>query len=97
MTLDALKEAVARGEIDTQSYDFTLSEDSKTCHFLGRFADNAAVMIHMRAFNAKFAAKYMELVRPVSFVVHGKPSPQVRDALAAFSPTYMSPLGGFHR
>ena len=87
----------ARGETDTLSYDWTLSEDSKTCHIFERYADCAALMVHARAFQTKFAAKFMDLAEPVRIVVHGKPTPQVRDALAPFSPTYMSPLGGFHR
>ena len=87
----------ARGETDTLSYDWTLSEDSKTCHIFERYADNAAVVLHSRAFQTKFAAKFFDLAQPLSMVVHGKPTPQVKDALAPFSPTYMSPLGGFHR
>lgn len=87
----------ARGESETLSYDFTLSEDSRTCHIFERYADSDATMVHARAFQAKFAAKFLDLAEPVSMVVHGKPTPQVKDALAAFSPTYFSPLGGFHR
>ena len=87
----------ARGETETLSYDWTLSEDNKTCHLFERFADSSAAMVHIRVFQAKFAEKFLDLAQPVSLVVHGKPSPQVKDALAAFSPRYMSPLGGFHR
>lgn len=87
----------SRGEVDTLSYDWTISEDGKTCHIFERYADNAAAMVHGRAFQTKFAAKFLDLAQPVSMVVHGKPTPQVKDALAAFKPTYMSPLGGFHR
>ena len=96
---DLMKSMVesARGESDTLSYDRTLSEDSKTCHVFERYADNAALMIHARTFQAKFAERFLALAKPVRVVVHGKPTAQVRDALAAFSPTYMSPLGGFHR
>ncbi len=87
----------ARGEVDTQSYDWTLSEDSKTCHIFERYSDCAAAMIHVRTLQAKFAGKLLDLAKPVSLVVYGKPTPQLRDAMAAFSPTFMSPLGGFHR
>src|SRR5690348_7512422 len=83
----------ARGEVDTQSFDWTLSEDSKTCHIFVRHSDCAAAMIHLRTFQAKFAAKLMDLAKPLSLVVYGKPTPQLRDALAAFSPSFMSPLG----
>ncbi|HTF87359.1 MAG TPA: antibiotic biosynthesis monooxygenase [Planctomycetota bacterium] len=87
----------AKGETDTLSYDWTLSEDSRTCHLFERYADSGAVMIHARTFQAKFASKFLDLAQPQSMVVHGKPSPQVKDVLAVFNPTYMSPLGGFHR
>ena len=87
----------ARGEIGTLSYDWTLSEDSKICHLFERYSDNAAAMIHSRAFQAKFAERFFELAKPVGCLVHGKPTPQLRDALSALEPTYMSPLGGFHR
>jgi hypothetical protein len=30
-------------------------------------------------------------------VVYGKPSAQVKDALAGLSPVYMAPFGGFSR
>jgi quinol monooxygenase YgiN len=87
----------ARGEAETLSYDFTLSEDNRTCRIFERYADSNATMIHARAFQAKFAAKFQDLAEPRSMAVHGKPTPQVKDALAPFAPTYYSPLGGFHR
>jgi hypothetical protein len=54
-------------------------------------------MTHLEWFGANCAARFMEMVTPTRFVVYGTPSQQVKDALAAFSPVYMVPFGGFSR
>jgi hypothetical protein len=54
-------------------------------------------MTHLEWFGANCAVRFMEMVTPTRFVVYGTPSQQVKDALAAFSPVYMVPFGGFSR
>jgi hypothetical protein len=36
-------------------------------------------------------------LKPTRIVVYGTPSVEVKDALAAFNPVYMGPLGGFRK
>jgi hypothetical protein len=54
-------------------------------------------MTHMERFNSNFAARFGETVKLVRFVVYGRPSPQVKDALAGARPVYMAPFGGVSR
>ena len=61
------------------------------------YQDSAAAMTHLESFGAKFAARFMEVVKPTRLVVDGTPSGQVKDALAGLSPVYMAPFGGFRR
>jgi hypothetical protein len=54
-------------------------------------------MTHLESFGANFAARLMEAVKPARLVVYGKPSAQVKDALAGLGPVYMAAFGGFSR
>ena len=54
-------------------------------------------MVHLGNFGEKFAARFLDILSPTSFVVYGTPDQQVRDALAAFGASYMQPVGGFTR
>jgi quinol monooxygenase YgiN len=84
-------------EQDTIGYQWSLSEDGKTCHIFEQYTDSDAVMAHLANFGAKYAKRFMEVLSPVKFVVYGAPSQEVREALVALNPTYMSNLAGFIR
>jgi hypothetical protein len=62
-----------------------------------RFADSCAAIAHLSAFGEKFAQRFLAAVDPTRLSAYGTPSDEVRQALAAFSPAYLSPLGGFAR
>ena len=70
--------------------------DGSTVHVYERYVDSAAVMAHLATF-ATFADRFMVLFAPTRFTVYGAPSDEVKEALAAFSPTYLPAVGGFSR
>ena len=90
-------DAAEADEPGTLNYEWTLSEDQKTCHTYERFADSAAALAHASAFGANFAGRLLDCVDPTGITVHGNPSDELKAALAGLSPTYMTDCGGFAR
>jgi quinol monooxygenase YgiN len=95
--MEEMVRATQTGEPGTLTYAWNLSEDGRTCHVCERYADCAAVLTHAANFAAQFAGRFFAVLKPVRFVVYGRPNAEVQDALAAFCPTYMQPVGGFFR
>ena len=95
--MEEMVEATQANEPNTLNYEWTISEDSKSCHLYERYADSAATMTHLGAFGEKFAERFMAAVDPTRFVVYGTPNNAVKEALSAFGPIFMSPFGGFVR
>jgi quinol monooxygenase YgiN len=89
--------ATQENETGTLNYEWATSADGKVCHLYERYADSVAVMIHLSTFGDKFAARFLEALKPVRFVVYGSPSQEVKNALAGFNPFYVQPVGGFSR
>ena len=89
--------AAEANEPGTLVYEWSTSADGRLCHTVELYADSSAVLAHLGAFGEKFAARFLEVLKPVRFVVYGSPSTDVRDALAAFGPIYMQPAAGFRR
>ena len=89
--------ATKTNEAGTLDYEWSASADGKQCHIFERYVDSAATLIHLGTFGERFAGRFLEISKPVRFVVYGSPSAAVRDALAAFNPTYMQSMGGFSR
>ena len=95
-----MKEMVASTQADepgTLNYEWTTSADGTRCHIYERYTDSAAVLAHLGNFGQKFAKRFLEILKPVRFVVYGSPDQQVKDALAAFGPVYMNAAEGFSR
>ncbi len=95
--MNDMVEATQANEPDTLNYEWTLSADGATCHIYERYADSAAVMTHLASFGANFADRILAAVEPTRFTVYGDPSTDVREALGAFGPAYMTPCAGFSR
>ena len=89
--------ATRANEAGTLNYEWSTSADGCVCHIFERYVDSAAVMTHLATFGEKFAGRFLEVLKPVRFVVYGSPSQDVKDALAGFNPVYMQPVGGFSR
>lgn len=89
--------ATQTNEPGTLSYEWSTSADSKVCHIYERYVDSAAVMTHLGTFGENFAGRFLEILKPIRFVVFGSPSDEVKEALAGFNPTYTQTVGGFSR
>ena len=89
--------ATKTNEAGTLDYEWSTSADGKRCHIFERYVDSAAVLTHVGTFGERFAGRFLEILKPVRFVVYGSPSTAVQDALAGFEPVYMQPTGGFSR
>ena len=89
--------ATRTNEAGTLNYEWSLSADGSVCHLYERYADSAATMTHLATFGAKFASRFLEVLKPVRLTVYGAPSPEVKGALAGFNPVYMEPASGFSR
>src|SRR5262249_19710449 len=96
---DLMREMVTatQHEPGTQSYEWFLSEDNKTCHINERYADCDAVMVHASNFDTKFAERFFACFEPTSCSVYGHPSKEVRAALDGLGAVYLGWLGGFTR
>lgn len=90
----AATQAAEPGALD---YEWHISDDGKVLHTFERYADSAATLKHLGNFGAKFAGRFMEIVRPTAFTVYGSPSTEVRTAMSGFGPVFMERIGGFSR
>jgi len=90
-------EATQANEPDTLNYEWTITEDSQSCHIYERYADSAATMTHLGSFGAKFAERFMAAAEPTRIVVYGAPNNEVKEALSGFGAVFMEPFGGFAR
>jgi quinol monooxygenase YgiN len=79
------------------TYGVAISDDRQVCHIYERFEDSAAIMNHMQSFGPKFSERFFEILKPTRFVIYGTPSAELKDAVAAFNPVYMTPLAGFRQ
>lgn len=89
--------ATKENEAGTLVYEWSTTADGKRCHLFERYVDDAAVLTHLGTFGEKFASRFLEILKPVRFVVYGSPSTAVQNALAGFNPVYLQPVGGFSR
>ncbi len=90
-------EATQANEPNTLNYEWTITEDSQSCHIYERYADSAATMTHLGAFGEKFAERFMASAEPTRFVVYGAANNEVKEALSGFAAVFMAPFGGFAR
>ena len=74
-----------------------ISEDGSVVHGYERFADSGGAVAHLSTFGEKFAQRVLAAVDPTRLSVYGTPSDDANQALAAFGPVYLAPLGGFAR
>ena len=88
--------AATRQESGARNYEWFLSEDGKTCHLNERYADSAAVMIHLGNFGSKFAERFLACFQPTSLFVYGNPSAEARAALDGLGAIYLGWFGGFN-
>ena len=86
-----------RAEPGTLMYEWSIDEDGGVLHGYERFSDSGAAVAHLSAFGEKFAQRFLAAVDPTRVSVYGTPSDDAKQALAAFGPAYLTPVGGFAR
>jgi quinol monooxygenase YgiN len=96
---DVMRRMVSKVQADepgTLDYEWTVSEDGKSCAFYERYQDSEAMLSHVRGFGA-FAEDFMAAVKPTGFKIYGSASDDLRATLADFGPSYYTKIGGFVR
>src|SRR5512141_746909 len=66
--------AARTNEPGTLNYEWNISDDGSVCHIYVRYANPAAVMLHMAVFGTKFTSRFTELVQITRMVVYGAPN-----------------------
>lgn len=90
-------EATKADEPGALNYEWSVSEDKKTCHILERFESSEAALIHMGNFGSKFAGRFMEVLKPKKITIYGHPSEKVLNGLSRMGAVHMPSVGGFSR
>lgn len=90
-------EATQANEAGTLSYEWSVSGDGKTCFIFERYADSAAVMIHLNTFGEKFSERMFRTVEVQSFRYYGSPNDEVKETLGGFGAVFHESIGGFTR
>ncbi len=92
-----MSEATQADEPGATHYEWFIDADGKTIHIFERYADDAATMIHLGTFGAKFAERFLACVDPARLMVYGDPNAEVREALAGLGAAHMTQFAGFAR
>ena len=92
-----LVSATLENEPMTLSYDWSVSEDGKTCYFFEWYDNSEAVMIHTASFGEKFAERLLGMIEIQKFEVFGNPNGEATKALSEFGASFHKSIGGFAR
>jgi quinol monooxygenase YgiN len=87
--------AAAHAEPGTLGYTWYANADGTRCHVQEHYADAAAAVTHLQAFNATFVGRFLAVFQPGQFLVLGETSPALQQLLAAAGPTYLERTAGF--
>ena len=89
--------ATKNDEPGTLAYEWFASDDRKSLHIYERYADNAAVMVHLGNFGAKFGQRFSQLLHVDHIAVYGKASDEVMKALKPMGAYLLTQVDGFAR
>ena len=95
---DLMEEMVAstcEGEPGAVRYEWFGAGDA--VHILETYADSDAGLAHLGNLGQRFAERLMTLADIKRVCVYGKPTDELRQALAGFDAEFFDPLGGFVR
>ena len=84
-------------EPGTLTYDWSISDDGKTCYFFEHYVNSEAVMIHTKTFGEKFAERLLGMIEINSFEVFGSPDEDVKNSLSPLGAKFHRSIGGFSR
>lgn len=101
-SLDDFKSLVRRVRDEDQaaepdSLNMECFIDGHDVHFYERFKDSASAVFHLQRLMENYAGPLLSMCTPTRVTVYGEPSDEVRAAMAAFSPRYMSTMAGYAR
>lgn len=94
--------AAAGSEEGTLNYEWSLSEDGRTCHVLERYVDSDAMRVHF-ANTAGFIERIFATLDVSGVDVYGSPDAEIRELLTQtgaqfhFEPRFNRPFAGFVR
>ncbi len=94
--MNDLVDATRTNESNAIHYEWFISDDETQCHIYERYADSAAVMMHVKNFG-HFAERFMAAVEVTGMTVYGNPNDEVTEAAKGFGAVFMAPFGGFAR
>jgi quinol monooxygenase YgiN len=90
--------AATKEEPGTLEYEYSASADQSTVDIVERYRDSNAVVAHVtQTFAPKFSKPFLDIAKPVRFVVYGMPTAEAKKVLEGFNPVYMTPFNGFTR
>lgn len=95
--LDEMVTATKADEPGALHYEYYTNEDRTKVTVLERYSDNAAAMVHLGNFGAKFAERFVAAFAPTRFTVYGPAGDDLRGALAGFGAVHMDYYKGFAR
>jgi len=87
--------ATKANEPGTLSYDWSISDDGKTCYIFERYTSSEAVMVHLKTLGEKFAERLMATIEIKSVQVFGNPNDEVKKALGALGAKFHQSIGGY--
>jgi autoinducer 2-degrading protein len=88
-------ESTEASEPGSRAYQFFINDEGTTMLAYERYVDSDAALAHMAGFGEKFAARFMELVKPGGFTVLGSPSDQLMETLRPLGASVHTPAGGY--
>jgi quinol monooxygenase YgiN len=94
-TLTGEMVVATRRERGVLSYQRFVTDDATTVHVYERYADSAAAVAHLAAFEKSFADRFSAMVERKAFMVFGDPSAELKAALDRFDAVYLKPFGDF--
>ena len=90
--------AATKEEPGALEYEYSASADQSTVDIVERYRDSNAVVAHVtQTFGPKFSKPFLDIAKPVRFVVYGTPTAEAEKVLEGFNPVYMTPFNGFTR
>jgi len=95
--IDEMVAGTKQAEPGTLSYEWSLSSDGSRCHIYEKYADSPAALTHLGNFGERYAARFLGALAPTRLVVYGSPNDALKQAMAAFNPSYMDSVAGFTR
>jgi quinol monooxygenase YgiN len=95
--VEEMVETTHANEPNTLNYEWSITDDSQSCHVYERYADSAATMTHLGTFREKFEERVVAAVELTRLVVYGTPNNEVKESLSGLDAVFMTPFGGFAR